>query len=617
MGTPKHLHEKLLSEYNFYHGFSRFAVYFLSPNGSIHVCSPIIPHNFQCSFRSLQEFGRDFLKSTDGMDGKQEEDDDDDYDENEYLFDLWCQQTWSMSIFSDQNIDSMNESLINQTQSFLEQNKEKQFITFDGSKRFVYRNKAIHRGFYRLKMHCSAKVRDYKKVVCTRLVLLDLDSFFFADGRLQRNDDDEEEKVPVNVPPIFVRIWSNHSLDIVACTRPIHCSWILPNRRRPRLKINDFDAVVVARNVLEFDDRDTKKGCFVARECAQNLDELVLVHGVDGVYRFKMKWLRDVPYALSQPQAMNEYLKLMKRSESPIEQIPIYKFYPIARRHDAERAFLNDCCILKNLYHETDDSLILLESELKALHVMALYSADTDPVPPSNSRNTDDSKAIDPNDINIVKQFEGHQEMKKVKQSLDALKAKMRALPDDFSLSNIQSLQWFISNIKQRIEKDILEQIEIQQLAMNERTQFIEDQLEHYVKEQIGNILGKVQKIVVNNQQLKTKTQEMMDNHKVLQQRMDNVRRRMSESTECSEDNLVAFHLLLRDYEQIVKRYQLDLEQFEHYKLNDDDRGKIVGDESSPLEKEMKRLCWNNNKMLTEMEKGLDEVHEVVNNQSS
>lgn len=330
-----------------------------------------------------------------------------------------------------------------------------------------------------------------------------------------------------------------------------------------------------------------------------------------------MKWLRDVPYALSQTQGMSEYLKLMKRSESPIEQIPIYKFYPIARRHDAERAFLNDCCILKNLYHETDDSLILLESELKALHVMALYNADTDPVPPSNSRNTDDSKAIDPNDINIVKQFEGCEEMKKVKQSLDALKAKMRALPDDFSLSNIQSLQWFITNIKQRIEQDILEQIEIQQLAMNERTQFIEDQLEHYVKEQIGNILGKVQKIVVNNQQLKTKTQEMMDNHKVLQQRMDNVKRRMSESTECSEDNLVAFHLLLRDYEQIVKRYQLDLEQFEHYKLNDDDRGKIVGDESSPLEKEMKRLCWNNNKMLTEMEKGLDEVHEVVKNQSS
>ena len=131
----------------------------------------------------------------------------------------------------------------------------------------------------------------------------------------------------------------------------------------------------------------------------------------------------------------------MERSESSIEHIRIYKFYPTVRRHDEGRTFLSDCCILKNLYHETDDSLILLESELSALQ-MALHSADS--ISSLNSQisaNLEDSKTIDVNDITINKPLDGEKEMKEVKRNLEGLKAKMRAPPHDFTLSNIHSLQ--------------------------------------------------------------------------------------------------------------------------------------------------------------------------------
>ena len=296
MGTPKHLHDKLLSEYNFYHGFSKFAAYFITPSGDISVCAPVIPHNFQCSLRSLEVFGADFLKSHSipTEDDKEEEEDD--------LFDLWLQQSWTMSVLSDQNSHLMNASLLNETQSFLAQQQQKEFAAFNGSARFVHRNQAMQRDFYRLKVHRTTKAGG--KAVCTKLVMLDLDSFFFADGRLTKRDtdhgdhEDDDEELAVNVPPILVRVWSDHSVDIVCCTKPIHCSWSLPFSRMARGDDNGFDAIVVCRNWLDFDERNEM--AFVVQKCVQNLDELVLGHAVEGVYRLKMKWLRDVPLALNQ-----------------------------------------------------------------------------------------------------------------------------------------------------------------------------------------------------------------------------------------------------------------------------------------------------------------------------
>eukprot|EP00483_Globobulimina_turgida_P012856 UN12880 len=53
LGIPKHLHDKLFNEYNFYYGFSKFAVYFINKFGEIYACSPIITNKFQCSFQTL------------------------------------------------------------------------------------------------------------------------------------------------------------------------------------------------------------------------------------------------------------------------------------------------------------------------------------------------------------------------------------------------------------------------------------------------------------------------------------------------------------------------------------------------------------------------------------
>merc|ERR1712141_530198 len=100
-----------------------------------------------------------------------------------------------------------------------------------------------------------------------------------------------------------------------------------------------------------------------------------------------------------------------------------------------------------------------------------------------------------------------------------------------------------MDHIKERIEKEVLEKMEIGHLAMSERRMLMEDQIEQYMEPQIERIQGKVLQIAAYNKQLKEKTQRIMENQLDLESKMKRLEESMKTTPEMGTDqNMVAFH---------------------------------------------------------------------------
>ena len=179
IGNLKHLHDKLLHECNFYYGWSEFAAYFLDNNGDIYICSPIIPDNFQCTIDILDTLQIDIQSDNDNnyidniLDENKEEtyDDNDNNEEfNKYqtLYNLWIEQKWDIFTINNDNSNNnhnLNESiLVNQ----YNQNNEitQQYVKHDSKIQFIYENKAIYRGIYKLNICDNNNNNDNNNNLC-------------------------------------------------------------------------------------------------------------------------------------------------------------------------------------------------------------------------------------------------------------------------------------------------------------------------------------------------------------------------------------------------------------------------------------------------------------------
>lgn len=353
---------------------------------------------------------------------------------------------------------------------------------------------------------------------------------------------------------------------------------------------------------------------FVVQKCVQNLDEVVLGHAIEGVYRLKMKWLQNVPFALHQDVAT--YFDLLQKSTSTMQHIAMFEFYGF-NGDGADTALLADCCILRaNAYHQTEDSLILLDAnlkpELKALRVMALCSADTvqsvleEDKPKAIKSKGAESKKIS-RDINLVKPFE-MTEIEEVGRNLKALLRSFKTLPSDFSISNVDSLRWFLDNVKERVEREVFEKMDVVHLLMDERRHFIETQTEEYIAPQIQVIEGRVGQIVQSNQELREKAQLILKNQEELESKIKGLMGRTSGTSQMgSNSSLEALRLVLLNSEKAVMAATADFKQFEQYKLSDP-TWKMDDGVPAHLEAHMKRLCKNSDQMLKEQTRGVKEV---------
>merc|ERR1711933_19899 len=201
-----------------------------------------------------------------------------------------------------------------------------------------------------------------------------------------------------------------------------------------------------------------------------NLDELIIGHTLEGLYRLKMNWLNNVPFELN--KGMTEYFKLLQDSTSDIEQIPLYKFY-MNSKEKAYNAILSDLCISHN---QNNDELIILDEHLKQIHVFPLYNIDINKLNALDDdikeESKDDNKYdadIDTKfDMNIMKPFRTDN-IKEIEANLKNIIFDINRFPKDFDLQNPNSLKWFIENIKIKIEKEIFDKMELGHLLMDER----------------------------------------------------------------------------------------------------------------------------------------------------
>ena len=594
LGTPKHLHDKLFNEYNFYYGFSKFAAYFINKYGEIYVCSPVIPHNFQSQLQNIDSlrfhFNPNSMNDNDNDNSDDEEnenEDDDDY----LLYDSWLNQKWNISTLNDTNNGStniLNESILNQSHFISSINNQQiAYATYNAKAQFIdfEHNQDISRDIYRLNIavNNNEKVPKNKHMItCTKIVMLDLDSFLFNDQLKQTQnryttkggDNDDDGIVPPKyVLPIFVRIWSDHSIDIVCCKNPIHPSFSAYNDGNK----DEYDAIVISKNYLDFNDNGAQNEFFMIQKCIQNLDELIFGHALEGLYRLKMNWLNKIGFGLN--KGLLKYFELLSSSQTNIDQVPLDKFY-MNSPHTAYNALLSDLCISRNNYNETTDQLIILDENQKQIHAFPLFSVNMNGgifVDDDEKEQKEDIKInIDSTNMNMMKPFDiGNVE--EIKNKLHGIIFNMSDMrfPSDFSLENPESLRWFVDNIKLKMENEIFSKLEFGHLMMNERKLFIENQLREYIEPQIKLIKDKIKQIGTNNQRLREKIGEILEAQKSYQQRIANIKMRMKETDALnsnkennhSQQELIRYKSILEDYEQEYNALNYDFQQLNQYKI--------------------------------------------------
>ena len=536
LGTPKHLHNKLLSEYSVNYGFGQFAAYFVDKCGQIFVCSPIIPHSFQCSRQLLESLRFDFDKSFD--------------------FDLWIHQYWQIDIGGEAAI-------------------------FNANAQFIANNKAIHRRLHKLNIISDEDEPPKNNAICTKLIKIDLDTFVFNEPRLQNCN------VLVNIFPIFVRIWSDRRIDTVCCTQQISPSYAGKQSQQ-------CDAVILERHYLENEQENSE--LFLAQKCAQNLDELLIGHNFDGLIRLKMKWLNAMPLALS--EGMDEYLNLLKNAKSKISQIPLAKF---------ETAVLSDLCVLDS------DDFVILDEHNKQIRVFPLFNIKL------NEIAIDDDDYKQPYDAQIDFDLAAMRALKldKIAQCGNWKQFKKEtgfslAVPADFDLANPDSLRWFVENIKMKIEQQIFAKISLGHQLMNERREFIENQLNEFMIPQKQIIADKVKQISTNNRRLKEKLTQMIRDQKEMERKIEDLQSRIkqkdgNENEDKSE--LLKFQCVLQDFDKEYNASQFDYDQLEQIKIaNNAKQANWTKKDLVHLQKKIKKSLTNSDRMLREMISGLQQL---------
>ena len=628
LGTPKHLHDKLFNEYNFCYGFSKFAAYFINKHGEISICSPVIPHKFQSSLPSIDALRYHFKANNTVNDDTEEEQTG--FDEDNQLFDLWLNQTWNVSVINENTSRNiLNESILNQSclptigqqTAYASYNAKSQFIDNEN-------NQEIYRGIYKLNILQTNKKKNND--TCTKIIMLDLDSFFFNDQLKQINkkiiDENEEydfdDIAPTNILPIFIRIWSDHSIDIVCCKNAIHPSWNIYDKNNSKI-LSSFDAIVICKNYLDFNDKDNQ--FFMIQKCVQNLDELIFGHNFEGLYRLKMNWLNKIPFELN--QGLLKYFQFLQNCDTNIEQIPLYKFYMNSQQR-AYNAILSDLCISKynNNYNQNNDQLIILDENLKKIHVFPLFNIDVNKMNESVllDQNDDDNKYENDDwsstqkkekkyeldtkfDMNIMKPFD-ISNIEEIKENLKNIKFNFNQFPQDFSLSDPKSLKWFVENIKIKIEREIFDKMELGQVMMSERKAFIENDLYEYIIPQVTLIQDKTRQISKNNENLKNKLSEIMDNQKDLENKICSMQIKINELNDnfCNNNNLELnrYKHILKDYKKEYDALIYSFNQLNQYKIpnrNLHENINIGNQEIKHLQAKIKKSLIHSHKKIQQM----------------
>eukprot|EP01083_Nonionella_stella_P035120 95929_1 len=618
VGTPKHLHDKLLNEYNFYYGLSKFAAYFIDKHGEIYVCSPIIPNRFQCTLQLLDTLRYDFDTSNDDEDEASDE-----------LYDLWLNGTWNISVNTN-----MNESIINTTCQ-PQQAQSQPYATHNAKAQFMYQNKAIDRSIYKLNIHQTQRIKS--NAFCTKIMMLDLDSFFFNEERLKKqetvqsyedymtNVDDE----PNHIFPILIRIWSDHSIDIVCCGKAIRPSFDMNCIEFERMishDLDDYDGFVISKNYLESNDEKQNEtqnnACFIVSKCLQNLDEVIVGHTLQGIYRLQMKWLKQIPIAL-QAESTSTYFELLQKSTSNIEQIPLYKFYKFHTnsRHAASNAILSDLCIATRV--TSNDELIILDEHLKAIHAFPLYNIDMNWDGEDEEKRTQKKKKEIEIDAYLMKPYENEKEVQQMKDALERIRPvfDIGNLPNDFSLKDPSSLKWFVENVKERMEEEMFSKLELGHLLMDERKQFIENQMKDYVVPQTQLIQDRLQQMKDSNRKLNGKITEITDNHRKLEEKIKHLQHKMKQHDSVyNNDNMKQFELMrfqsiLQDFEKEMNAVEYDYNALNKLKMDaavDKQTTKKptrwTHQDQLHLNGKIKTKMANSNRMLKEIVDGLRQM---------
>merc|ERR1712176_1007010 len=94
-------------------------------------------------------------------------------------------------------------------------------------------------------------------------------------------------------------------------------------------------------------------------------------------------------------------------------------------------------------------------------------------------------------------------------------------LGKDFDFSDPESLKWFIQNVKIRMfEQGIFEKMELGQMLMNERREFIENQMAEYMLPSQQMMQDKIKQIGKNNHKLRMKMKEINKNQSELEHKL-------------------------------------------------------------------------------------------------
>lgn len=281
---------------------------------------------------------------------------------------------------------------------------------------------------------------------------------------------------------------------------------------------------------------------------------------------------------------------------------------------------LSDLCILDLM----NDDFVILDEHKKQIRVIPLFDIemnklneialiDNDDDKKKGNEQKNDAQIEDKFDLNVMKEFkvdeigqyENWKQLKKAKNiSFE--------VPNDFDLMNPISLQWFIENIKLKIERQIFDKMELGNLLMNERREFIENQMNEYMLPQKQMIRDKVKQINQNNVRLKKKIRQIIKNQSELETKLKNLQNRMKQNDANDNENkneLIKFLCILQDFDKECNASQYDYNQLEQIKVQSKQKQtKLTKQDLFHLQSKIKASLTNSDKMLKAMIYGLQQL---------